>query len=218
YPTLAKMAAAAKEIQAAVEEEGTVTGMVPLTPVQRWAFEENLTTLNQSMFLKPRERIALSSLEAAIRTIVEQHDMFRARYTRAEADGAWEQTILPPSAPGLVVVRETTVTKTDDLLTLIAKAEAGLDITKGPISTVDLINIGGEQRIYFAVHHLIIDLVSWRILVDDLQRLLSGGTLPPKTWSFQKWATRLETYSNELDPLPWIPHVQIDSTSLEVCR
>jgi amino acid adenylation domain-containing protein/non-ribosomal peptide synthase protein (TIGR01720 family) len=49
-------------------------------------------------------------------------------------------------------------------------------------------------RIYLAFHHLIIDTVSWRILIDDLQNLYSGQTMPPKGSSYRQWVNTVHRY------------------------
>ena len=53
-------------------------------------------------------------------------------------------------------------------------------------------------RLFLVAHHLVIDGVSWRILLEDLlaaYTTLAAGqplVLPPKTTSFRTWATQLE--------------------------
>ena len=59
----------------------------------------------------------------------------------------------------------------------------------------------GQRRLLVVIHHLVVDSVSWRILLSDLQmayQQLSAGQmirLPPKTTSFKHWAERLTAYA-----------------------
>ncbi|HEY4425459.1 MAG TPA: amino acid adenylation domain-containing protein, partial [Pyrinomonadaceae bacterium] len=56
----------------------------------------------------------------------------------------------------------------------------------------------GRQRLLGVVHHLAVDGVSWRILLEDWERVyrqLQAGepaSLPSKTTSFQRWAAQLD--------------------------
>ena len=58
-----------------------------------------------------------------------------------------------------------------------------------------------ERRLLVVIHHLSVDGVSWRIILEDIQTAydqLQHGTaisLPPKTTSFQRWAERLADYA-----------------------
>jgi NRPS condensation-like uncharacterized protein len=55
----------------------------------------------------------------------------------------------------------------------------------------------GQQRLLIAIHHLVVDGVSWRVLLEDLQnvyRQLSEGqsvSLPAKTSALRDWAARV---------------------------
>ncbi|WP_342379995.1 amino acid adenylation domain-containing protein [Myxococcus stipitatus] len=80
------------------------------------------------------------------------------------------------------------------------KVQAGFDLTRAPLMAAVLFDLGPRgARLLLAVHHLVVDAVSWRVLLQDLgtayQQLLRGEpvALPAKTTSFQEWARRLET-------------------------
>jgi non-ribosomal peptide synthase protein (TIGR01720 family) len=85
----------------------------------------------------------------------------------------------------------------------VAALQAGLDLTAGPLLRVahfDL-GVGRPGRLLITVHHLVIDGVSWRILLEDLLSIygqIENGEavrLPRKTTSFQHWARRLDEYA-----------------------
>ena len=75
-------------------------------------------------------------------------------------------------------------------------------MSAGKLIQVTLFNLGKNQpnRLLIVIHHLVIDGVSWRILLADLSTVLAqldrGQTiqLPPKTTSFKQWAERLQEY------------------------
>ncbi|RMF26125.1 MAG: non-ribosomal peptide synthetase, partial [Chloroflexi bacterium] len=86
---------------------------------------------------------------------------------------------------------------------LTARLQASLDLSHGPLLRVAYFDLGPEHpaRLFIVIHHLAVDGVSWRILLEDLQTLyqqLSRGEparLPPKTTSFRHWARRLVEYA-----------------------
>src|SRR5262249_28538900 len=83
-----------------------------------------------------------------------------------------------------------------------AQLQSSLSLSLGPIVRVAYFDFGDSEpaRILMIVHHLAVDGVSWRILLEDLEsayeQLLHGDsvTLPPKTTSFRTWAEGLRTY------------------------
>ena len=91
--------------------------------------------------------------------------------------------------------------------------QAGFDLAAGPLLRGVLFGRGGGRRpvLLLAAHHLVVDGVSWRILLDDLATAyaqLAGGAavdLGPKTTSFRDWALRLAAraqaggFNGELD-------------------
>ena len=78
-----------------------------------------------------------------------------------------------------------------------------MHLSKGPLVQVALLDLGPDTppRLLLILHHLLVDGVSWRILLADLDlacRQLLGGQpveLPPKTTSFKYWAQRLSAYA-----------------------
>ncbi|KAL2913335.1 hypothetical protein HK105_207213 [Polyrhizophydium stewartii] len=206
-PTLAKMALAAtvSETRAAVSS-APVTGSVALTPIQHMFFAHdwiNISHFNQSFVVTPRDTLDIAALTAAIARLAEHHDMLRARFAQGD-DGAWSQTLLPPSPIDTENVLAVAVESDDDALACIREAQESLSITHGPLLAVRLLHMhDGSQRLFFGIHHLVVDLVSWRVLLDDLETLLRGRPLAPKTLSFQAWAARMAAHAATLDAAPW---------------
>ncbi|MBH2032871.1 MAG: non-ribosomal peptide synthase/polyketide synthase [Pseudomonadales bacterium] len=76
------------------------------------------------------------------------------------------------------------------------EAQRSLSLQDGPLLRVALIaQADGTQRLLLVVHHLAVDGVSWRVLLEDLQAAYQGQDLPPKTSAFQTWADKLEAYA-----------------------
>src|SRR5207237_4409618 len=85
------------------------------------------------------------------------------------------------------------------------RLQASLNLSEGPVVRVGLFELGGEeQRVLLIIHHLVVDGVSWRILLEDLHRAyeaLEVGEavrLPAKTSSFKSWSEHLHEYAHSL--------------------
>ena len=80
-----------------------------------------------------------------------------------------------------------------------AAVQGSLDLTRGPLLRLVLFERGPQRtaRLLWVIHHLAVDGVSWRILLEDLDRVyraLERGepvSLPPRTTSYKRWAERL---------------------------
>ncbi|KAJ3082856.1 hypothetical protein HK102_001429 [Quaeritorhiza haematococci] len=191
--------------------------IVPLTPIQKWYFEREIPNFNQSFLFRARESIDLDKFKSMVENLVAHHDMFRARFRRDVRTGNWTQMILSVQRAGGANVSERIARNVQELVQLIEETERSLDITQGPIYSAVLIRFGEgetrEDRIFFAVNHLIVDLVSWRVIMADMATLYAGGTLPKKSWTFKQWSEKQAEYANTLDPSVWKPYLNDSSKS-----
>jgi non-ribosomal peptide synthase protein (TIGR01720 family) len=77
---------------------------------------------------------------------------------------------------------------------------------------VALFNLSKASRLLIIIHHLAVDGVSWRILMEDIQtayQQISGGRqvgLPSKTTSFKRWAERLNEYAQQQESALELPY------------
>jgi amino acid adenylation domain-containing protein/non-ribosomal peptide synthase protein (TIGR01720 family) len=202
-PTIAALAPHLQESERAAKPE-VVTGRVPLTAIQRWFFEEHegdLHHLNQAVLLRARERLDDESLRTVFHKLQEHHDALRMSYPKA--GGAVQQVNSGLDHP-----------LSFDVLDLRSSAEAiaclethadgvqrSFDLEKGPLMKAVLYRLEAEDRILIVIHHLVVDGVSWRILLEDFQRgyrqQRAGREIDfgQKTDSFQHWAQAVEAYS-----------------------
>jgi len=92
HQTIAKLAVVAKSSATFQAEQGLVTGPVPLTPIQHWFFEHQLTEphyFNQALLLELRQAIDPALLADAVRHLVLHHDALRLRFEQSES--GWRQ-------------------------------------------------------------------------------------------------------------------------------
>ncbi|HEY8207242.1 MAG TPA: MupA/Atu3671 family FMN-dependent luciferase-like monooxygenase [Myxococcaceae bacterium] len=199
HPTIARLAAVAQATRGPEVEQGPVTGAAPLTPAQRWFFEADPVDphhWNMSLLLESRTPLDPAALERALARVVEHHDALRLRFTR-EGDG-WRQEIVPPGDPVPVSVEQVDP----------AELQAGLDLSNGPLVRCALLRPGAgpPERLLLVIHHLLVDAISWRVLLEDLALAYRGVALPPKTTSFLAWARGLEERARSEATRGELPH------------
>ncbi|MDH6123036.1 non-ribosomal peptide synthetase, partial [Kitasatospora sp. GAS204B] len=208
YQTIAEIAGHAQSGASANAEQGKVLGDVALTPIQHWFFEKELPSghhFNQAELLAT-ECLDPTVLERALTDLTEHHDALRLRYRRAD-DSSWTQHSADSAGRGLLDVHDLSEVSDEGLWSVLRgigeEVQRSLDLADGPILRGALLNLGGErgQRFLLTVHHLAIDSVSWRILLEDLgsayERRAAGRApqLPPKTTSFKAWAEKLSRFA-----------------------
>ncbi|MEG3959208.1 non-ribosomal peptide synthetase/type I polyketide synthase [Microcoleus sp. herbarium2] len=207
YPTIAELATVAGTTSVFQAEQGLVTGEVLLTPIQEWFFEQQFAEphhWNQAMLLEVRQPLDLGLLSQVVQQLLIHHDALRLRFMRSPS--GWQQSnalpdeVVPCTRIDLSALPE--AEQRPALEAAAAELQASLNLETGALVRVALFDMGRNQpnRLLFVVHHLAVDGVSWRILLDDLHRAyqqLSRGEamkLPPKTTSYQDWAQSLREY------------------------
>nr|WP_231670471.1 non-ribosomal peptide synthase/polyketide synthase [Pseudomonas quasicaspiana] len=183
-------------------DQGPVNGEMPLLPIQQWFFEQDIPERhhwNQSVLLAPRQHLDAQVLSQAVHALINHHDALRLTFAPSNHIGRFEAG---PSVDELLWCE--TLSDAAQLEPLLSKAQRSLNLQQGPLLRVVLAQLpGGEQRLLLAIHHLVVDGVSWRILFEDLQsayRQIESGKpvqLPSKTTAFKHWAEGLQTLARD---------------------
>jgi amino acid adenylation domain-containing protein/non-ribosomal peptide synthase protein (TIGR01720 family) len=204
HQTVAELSEVAGSVEAVVAEQGPVVGPVPLSPIQHWWLEQRLAEphyWNQSLLFELKEAMDPRALEAAVNHLLDHHDALRLRLTR-DASGA-HQVFAAPGGPSVFERIDLSAAPAEEQSQLVeGKASAlqsSLDLAHGPAARVVLFDLGPGRpnRLFLLVHHLAVDGVSWRILLDDLWMAYQqaqrgeGFVLPKKTSSFRRWTEKL---------------------------
>ena len=201
--TLAEAAQDTPHREAAAIEQGPLSGSAGLTPIQHWFFDGRDTGLNhwnQALLLEPTEVIDPARLEAALEQLLAHHDALRLSFHR---DGtSWSAEYRAPEPFHDLLWHRQAATEAGRL-ELFESAQRSLDIERGPLLRAVLTEgPGSEQRLLVAIHHLVVDGVSWRVLLEDLQAIYRqraegrDARLPPKTSSLRDWSGRLAAYAS----------------------
>ncbi|WP_130904172.1 non-ribosomal peptide synthetase [Pseudomonas sp. Sample_22] len=196
--TLQALAAVVKEQAAPSAQQGAVDGVQKLTPIQRWFFAEPIPQRahwNQAVLLTPRETLELPRLQGALQRVLKQHDALRLRFS--QVDGQWSARYVGADSTDVIDMLWTARVASDASLESVCdEAQRSLSLQDGPLLRVALIaQADGSQRLLLVIHHLAVDGVSWRVLLEDLQAAYQGEALPPKTSAFQAWADKLDAYA-----------------------
>ena len=212
-PTIASLAEVAESAPMVHAEQGIVTGELPLTPIQRWFFDNTALFVqpnhwNQAIILNVHETLDEERLRTTIGHLLAQHDALRMRFTRDPDDEGWHQENRPlPDDIPLEVFDLTdrfwNGSGPGSLIEEVAnRIQSSLDIENGPLMRVGYLKFGPKEidKLIIAIHHLVIDGLSWRILLEDLEgiyaALMAGQplNLPPKTTAFRDWAHHLASF------------------------
>ncbi|MGE8151751.1 non-ribosomal peptide synthetase [Pseudomonas vancouverensis] len=202
HQTVQTLAAVATRTEQVRAEQGLLSGQSHLTPIQHWFFDTEMPRRhhwNQALLLQPSVTLEPHRLEQALLAVIEQHDALRLRFS--QADGRWQARYQP--VDDSAVLWQVRVDSMDKCAALFADAQRSLYLDEGPLMRVLLVDgPQGQQRLFIAIHHLVVDGVSWRVLLDDLQTLYrqldaqQSIKLPAKTSAFRDWTARLQAYAS----------------------
>ncbi|BCJ33853.1 hypothetical protein Athai_13560 [Actinocatenispora thailandica] len=197
---LAAVAVAARSGQIA-SSAAAGTGPVPLTPIQQWFFELDLAEpgyWNQSVLLDLPPGTDAAAMECAVTHVTAVHDALRLRFERT-ADGWTQQLSSGPARVAFSVVDLSDVDvkgREAAFAGSVAAAHAALGLRDGPLLRAVLVRGSGPDadRLLLVAHHLVVDTVSWQILVDDLEQMYDqarrglGPEMPAPANQFTTWA------------------------------
>ena len=203
YQTIAQLSSLAALAPHLEGPQESVEGMAPLTPIQEWFFEQDIVDrrhFNQSVMLEVPSEFNAALGEAATRKLVEHHDALRLRFF--EQGSRWFAEYRPLSdSTAFSVLDVSHLSGPDQDAAVVASAselQTSLDLHSGPLIRVRLFLLGPAKpaRILFIVHHLVVDGVSWRVLLEDFHAAYSQSSLPAKTASFKAWSGLLKEYAS----------------------
>ncbi|KAI4613996.1 NRPS [Alternaria sp. BMP 0032] len=201
--SLAHLAADIKAV--VILDHGTETSDQPfaLSPIQRFYFQtgkiENGTHFNQSSSLRISRYVEPATIQRAMDSIVACHSMLRARFSKDEA-GKWQQ-LVTSKISGSYAFTAHEVSTASAATAIIAATQKSLDIRAGPVFAVNLFSLKGKQMLFMAAHHLVVDVVSWGVLLGDLEDLLASGptTKLAKSLPFQTWNAMQSSNASQID-------------------
>ncbi len=211
HPTIAELANVADGAGQALSEQGPITGEVGLSPIQLRFFDQRLACpdhYNQAVLLDVPGNYDPLVIQESLRHLLAHHDALRSRFDVAE--GLARQFISAPAEVQFSLAKVTLrdVSRAEQKAAIqreSAKINSDLELESGRLFRAVFFDLGDDQpaTLLIVIHHLVIDGVSWWILLEDLDtacKQLALGLaveLSPKSTSVSKWADALRRYANE---------------------
>ncbi len=214
-PTIKELGKCVTETQRAIHR-GIVEGEVELTPIQRWFFQSDFTGnhhFNQAVMLYRNSGNGFDEaiLKKVFTKIVEHHDALRMVYEARENEVIQVNRGIDGKLFDFEVIDfKDADDRDDDIKNRIEKEadriQQGIDLKRGPLVKIGLFKTSGGDHLLIVIHHLVVDGVSWRILLEDFStgcRQLERGEkikFQDKTDSFKDWSEQIKQYaqSNKL--------------------
>ncbi|WP_328301290.1 amino acid adenylation domain-containing protein [Streptomyces sp. NBC_00435] len=199
-------AVASREDVARVDHGDVATGSVTGSPIVQWLGRttDAIDGFVQAVVLNSPDALTADALGAVLDSVVARHDMLRARLVRGDR---WSFDI--PEAGGTAAGWQESDRPLDEC---VALATEGLDPDNGVM--LRAVWRREERQLVVVVHHVVVDGVSWRVLMEDLAtawRQCSAGEpieLPAVGTSFRRWTQLLGSAEFDADrayferPLP----------------
>ena len=209
YQRVSELAALVSAAEPVAAAQGVVTGAVGLTPIQHWFFEQEVPEpwhWNQALVLESGAGLDEELLQRSWGELVKHHDGLRSRFRRGAS--GWRQELAAPSESDVGFASYdlrgwSAAAQREWLAASGHEQQRSLDLERGPLVRVGSYALGaGRSWLLLVIHHLVVDGVSWRILLEDLQavyeQLRRGAAvqLPAKSSSLVQWGEQLQAYAD----------------------
>ncbi|MEL8050442.1 amino acid adenylation domain-containing protein [Vreelandella neptunia] len=222
-PRLVEMATALEPLDVIPARVEPVGGDLPLTPIQAHFFDQpmsNRSHWNQALLLRVKRSLDPRCLFQAVQALIDHHDGLRLGFY--QQDEQW-MAFYRETESAERILRVVELESVEQVPAVCDEVHGSFELSHGPLAGLLLMNLpGGEQRLLLSIHHLIVDGVSWRILLEDLDRIyrqIEAGLDPEPGLpcaSYQQWANHLSdraakgAWDQELDD--WLEIVSGDDS------
>ncbi|MDW7617945.1 amino acid adenylation domain-containing protein, partial [Peribacillus simplex] len=189
-------------VYSAVISQEEVTGEAPLTPIQKMFFENDFTNKhhwNQSIMIYNKEGFHEGAVQNVLREVTKHHDALRTIY---KYEDKHVKQIIRGTDGNLFDLSVFDYCQDENYKEMIEECcdriQSSIDLENGPLLKAGLFKTIEGDHLLIAIHHLVVDGVSWRILNEDFaegyQKALNGEkiVLQDKTNSFKDWGAYLE--------------------------
>ncbi|KAI8948262.1 peptide synthetase [Xylaria longipes] len=188
-----------------------------LSPIQQLSFQfspDGDYFDQQTMVVDTTLALSDETITAALDAVVTSHPMLLASFIRESSGGAqvWRQRVASVLFSGSAyIIRFHQNTGTDFKLRSISETKSNIDLIKGPIMGVDVFRSTASTTISVSIHHLVVDMVSWRIIFQELEDFITGQrAIKPEPISFQSWCQVQQIYAQTIQPSQVLPEDQFE--------
>ncbi|HLP58871.1 MAG TPA: condensation domain-containing protein, partial [Candidatus Deferrimicrobium sp.] len=190
------------------QEQGPVSGDVPLTPMQHRFFEiqhrDHTNHYNQSVMLYRKNGFEAADVEKTLDRLAAHHDALRMVFTFMGNVKQFNKDLSSGSQVPVYDLRART--EDEEVKQFIEETcnqiQGSIDLAAGPLLKTALFKTPAGDYLAIIIHHLVVDGISWRILLEDLEagyRQVQDGAkirFPDKTDSFKLWSEKLTAYAD----------------------
>ena len=212
--TIAELAEVVEELSDLSIDQGQSRGQLPWSPIQHWFFQEHEAApqhWNQAYHIVLRNAMPKARISSAVKRLVEYHDSLRLGFLEdGSAQYIAEDTLRVRSAVA------------QSLSEVLQSTQKSFRLDSGNLFQLVTVedDLGLVSEIVMVAHHLVVDAISWEILLDDLHTILDASPLvlkvplPQKTHSYQDWTIALVAKADKLngDLSWWKQQVQQNAT------
>ena len=203
-PTIRQLAPVIKPLDKQANQH-MITGELPLTPIQHQFFDfprKAYHHFNFGLLFFSKDRLEEAMLRAVFSKLQEHHDALRITF-----DTTGPQIIQYNHGRGFPLSLEvydyvSLPNGVTEMSRRISSMQGEIDLRNGPLLKLGLFHLADGDRLALIVHHLVMDVVSLRIIFEDLGTLFRQYTqgralsLPKKTDAFKVWSEELQVHAN----------------------
>ncbi|PFB27750.1 non-ribosomal peptide synthetase [Bacillus cereus] len=209
YESIGEIAATAQLVKSNRDiDNGIMEGTINNTPIIEWFFNKKFfkeNVYNQYIQLEFKSSMDINHIKKSIKEIIRHHDSLRINYDISNGGLFYNNSHLEEEAVECI---ELAGYSYRDQLNIINKTKNeiknGFNLENSILFKLVIFNLGeGKQSLLFMAHHLIVDGISWRIILEDFLTALKQLNnkkeikLPMKTHSYKAWGEALKEYSNK---------------------
>ncbi|MCL2425095.1 MAG: amino acid adenylation domain-containing protein [Oscillospiraceae bacterium] len=215
YDTIREIADGIEITNNALPSQGITHGSFGQTPIIKWFFEQQFDCeghYNQSILLKLKEH-DIDEIKKAMLQLLWHHDTLRLNYNRTSGELYYNNEIPDVEVEYFDLSIHPECIKLEQIKEQGTNLKSGFDIESNLLFKAGVFDLGKEGNLLLlTAHHLVVDGVSWRIILEDLEHILNRSTnvqgteLPLKTHSFMDWSNWLSMYAKsslELEKSYW---------------
>ena len=196
--TVARLAGVARVADGAGGPVDEGVGPVVATPIMRWLHEVEgpIEQFNQTVLVQAPAGVTRADVEIILQALLDRHATLRLR---VEDDGTGEWSLTVPEAGS---VDAAACVQTVDALSDEALVAARSRLNPAAGAMLSALWVDATSQLALIIHHLAVDGVSWRILLEDLNiawaQHYSGQpvALPTGGTSFARWSSLLNEHAH----------------------
>jgi len=161
-------------------------GETPLTPVQHWFFETHKTAphfWNQAIELQHVDSVSSKIFKNISNQLITNHEAFRLSFTNNNNNSNWTAIVKPSKQIESFhhFDLDSTLNKAEQdekIQYILLDIQKNIDLSEGNLFKIIFFNCNTVQsnKVIIVAHHLVIDLVSWRIITSEINQAIKNST------------------------------------------